>query len=295
MAVSRMQASTMLGVFTFAGVVTLPNRYLIALVAVVYAVVWPTFKRAGAKAHRHAYTGLSVAAACVGASAVYHRLGLEPVAVAASIATFTAINLAMVALAIAAAGHRQSWPMLRNPHLYRVLVASMLLGTAVGHFNAWHPLAGAVGMPVIFAVHLRAARATVEETGACVGGVWNRTGWLAFAEEAHRLGDRFAFIFVDLTGVHDANVAAEVVRARLGSEVIGRYSETQLVVLLRECDDTTVHYLSRRLGRALRLAALDAGVGCVTSCDATTVAGMLTTAVADAVISRAADAATDLR
>lgn len=285
----------MLGVFTFAGVVTLPWYYLLTLVAVIYLTIWPTFRRAGAKLHRHAYTAGSVAVGCWGASAIYTALGRGLVAVPAGVLTFTVLNAGTIAVAIAVARHHEAWPMFLRPSLYGVMMASMGLGVAVGAAVQWHAVAGYAGLPVILAVHLRAARNTVEESGACVGGIWNRAGWLALAEEAHRLGERFAAVLVDLMSEHEANVAAEIVQARLGGSPVGRYGPTQLVVLLRHADDTTARYLGYRLGKALRSAELDAGVGCSGSTVAGSVAGMLASAAAEAVICRVADAAPDLR
>lgn len=285
----------MLGVFTFAGVVTLPYRYLVALVALVYLTVWPTFRRAGAKRHRHAYTGLSVTVGCCASAAVYNGLGRSLIAVPISILTFIVINAGMVAAAIATARHHQAWPMLRSRRLYAVLSSTMTLGAAIGYAINWHPLAGAAGMPVVLAVHLRNARGTVEETGACTDGIWNRAGWLALADEAHRAGDRFSALLVELPDVHEANIACEIVRARFGEEVLGRYGDTQLVVLLRESEGPATRYLALRLTGSLEKAGLRAGVGSADSHASGSVAGMLAAAAGEAIIRRSLDSDSELR
>jgi hypothetical protein len=119
------------------------------------------------------------------------------------------------------------------------------------------------------------------------GSIWNRAGWLALSEEAHRAGDRFSIILVELPDAHELNVATEVVQARHGGEQVGRYTDRQLVILLRESTDTGAQYLGYRLGRALRVAGLDAGIGCADS-DTGAVDSMLVAAAGEAIVCRTA-------
>ncbi len=286
--VSHRQVSSVLGVFTFAGVVTLPAQHLLALVALVYVTAWPTFRRSGSRAHRYAYSAFSVALASCAAQAIYTNVsGL--LAVPAAIAAYVAVNAALIAAVIAIARHHHLWPMLRSRQLYSVLCATLSLGAATGFIIEWHPLAGAAGMPVLALVHLRTARRVVEEAGACRDGTWNRSGWLTLTEEAHRLGDWFSVVLIDVAGAHEANVAIDIIHARFGDGQVGRYNDTQIVVLLRETPAAAARYLAMRLAVALGHAGLHPGVGAVDNQE-TDVPGMLAAAAAEAVICRSEDA-----
>jgi len=260
MSVSRMKASTILGVFTFAGVITLEPMYMVAEVALVYAAVWPTFRRAGAKLHRHAYTGFSVVLACLGAAITYNRLGASIAAVPPSILVFIAINAAMIAAALAIAGHHHNWPMLRSVHLYATLCGTMSVGAGVGYAIHWHMVAGLAGLPVIFVVHTRTARETVRDVAAFVDGIWNRVGWLTLAEERERSGNCFSALLVDVRAHADMPAVLQVVREWFATDSIGRYSDLQLVVLLDQAE-SAANALAVRLTAALRDLGVMAGAG----------------------------------
>lgn len=282
----------MLGVFTFAGVVALPYQLLLALVAAVYLAAWPTYRRAGLAAHKHAYSAAAVGMACWGASATLTYLP-DLIALPVAVGSFMVINLALLSLGILVSGDRAALPYLHNPRVYAMVFGTQWLGAALGLCVHGNSLGSFAVLPVIAVVHREALRSAVRRTGACAGGIWNRAGWLALAEEAHRVKDRFSLILVELPDRHEANIAADVVQARLGEETIGRYSDTHLVVLLRESTDTAARYLALRLGIALDKAALHAGVGCADS-QAGSVAGMLAAAAGEAVICRAEDADSEL-
>jgi hypothetical protein len=284
----------MLGVFTFAGVVVLPRALELALVAVVYVGSWPTFKRAGANRYKQAYSTLTVAAGCWVASVTLADLP-DRIALPAAIGAFMMINASLLGLGIYVRRDRAAYPYLRNPKVWATVLGTQWLGAGLGLAMHWNTAGSVALLPVIGIVHQESLRSVLRGSRAYVDGLWNQDGWLTLAQEAHRERDRFAIIFVDLPSRHEANVAAEVAQGRLGGNPIGRYSRTQLVILLRESDEVSARYLGNRLSQALRLAVLDAGVGCASDADAADVAGMLAVAAGEAVICRAVDAATDLR
>lgn len=285
----------MLGVFTFAGVVALPFEYLLPLVTAVYAAAWRTFMRAGCKPRKQAYSTVTVLAGCSGASATLtHLPGI--VALPAAVLVFALINATLLALGMIVARDWLSLPYLRKWRVWAMVLGTQWLGAAVGLAVQWHPAGGIAVLPVVGLVHQEALRSTLRLTRACDGGIWNRAGWLALVEEAHRVGDRFTIILVELQDRHEANIAADIVQARMGGESIGRYRDAQLVLLLRESSEVSARLLAVRLTLALRKAGLHAGAGCADSQSAGSVAGMLTVAVCEAVIHRSqADAAPELR
>lgn len=160
LSVSRRHVSTMMGVFTFAGVVQLPMSCIPILVAVVYLSAWPTYRRSGAPLHRHIYNAANVLIACLVARAAMAAVpGM--VAIPVAIVTFMVVNLALVIAAIVTARQFAALAMFKNPRTHLEVVATQLLGAAIGSAMHWHVALGLLGLPVMFGVHAIAVRGTV--------------------------------------------------------------------------------------------------------------------------------------
>ena len=264
MFVSQRQAATVLGVVTFAGVMVLPWHLLLALVVCTYLAAWFPFRRAGARAHRHAYTAASVAAASLGSSVVMDHLPTFA-AVPVAIAVYIAINAALVMVAITVAGHREAWQMFRSRSFYTVLVSTLSLGAAVGLAMQWHLPAGLAGLPVLAGIHLRAREVAVADSGACRDDVWERGTWLTIADEVARSGICYSVMLFDLERVEDMAVTRLLARERFSAATLGQYSDRQLVVLVSNQVVSAANARAVRFGLALAQEGVVAGVGAADS------------------------------
>jgi hypothetical protein len=261
LAVSGRHVSSMLGVTTFAGVVALPAHFSLALVAVAYAGAWPTFKRARAPLHRHAYNAGSVAVACVAAGRVVGS-GVPPLlAIPAGIATFMGVNLALVAAAIAVAGDARAWKMLANPRTYTVVATSQVAGALVGEAVHWHTIAGLMALPLLLVVHRDALRGTLQDTAACVDGIWNLRGWTDLAEEAERRGELFSVVVVEASASDMEWVIAALRSHVEHGDRIGRYTESCAVLFCAEAPAAAVRHTGRRIAELLTAQGMPVGVG----------------------------------
>ncbi len=261
LAVSGRHVSSMLGVTTFAGVVSLPAHLCVVLVAVAYAGAWPTFKRARAPLHRHVYNAGSVAVACLLAGRVV-RSGVPPaLAVPAGIAIFMVVNLALVAAAIAVAGDPRAWKMLLNPRTYTVVATSQVAGAVVGEAVHWHTVTGLMALPLLLVVHRDALRGTLQDTAACVDGVWNLQGWTELAEEAERRRELFSVVVVDASASHMERVLAAFRAQVEPGDRIGRYTEACAVLFCAEAPAAAVRHTGRRVTELLTAQGIAVGVG----------------------------------
>lgn len=291
LAVSQRQVSTMLGVFTFAGVVVLPAQLFGLLVCVIYAVAWPTYRRAGARAHRHTYSAGAVIVAGIAAANVLHRLPYIP-GLLAALVLYTAVNGGMIAAAITLAGHRNAWAMFRSRQFYAALGATLPAGAVTGvAMHLLHPLVVLAAIPATAGVHMWTASRTAEATGAVVDRVWARDAWLVLADEAERVGDIYTVLMVDLLDKADLVAARDVVLDWFGrTHAIGRYSETQLVVLLLNQVEASSRALGVRLSLLLTSRGIAAGVGVAENQDAA-LRDVLLIAETGAILSGATDQA----
>jgi hypothetical protein len=291
--VSDRHVSTMLGVFTFAGVVALPYRYLLTLIAIVYASAWRTFMRAGCKPLKQIYSALTVALGCWGASATLTYLP-HAIALPAAVIAFQVINLALLALGMIAARDWAKLPYLADRRVALMVFATQWLGAALGLAVHWHPAGSVATLPAICVVHQEALRSTLRRTSAYVDNVWNRDGWLTLADEAQRRREWFSIVIVD-TG-YPRQAAAVVLSCIEGTDSVGAYSDTQLAVLLRDTPAAAAWAVARDIERALGRAGIPAAAGSADS-KAGDVAGMLVLACGDAVLwqARLSDLESDLR
>lgn len=291
--VSGRQVSTMLGVFTFAGVVMLPSRYLLTLVAVIYSAAWPTFKRAGLGPVKHVYSTATVAVGCMAASGtVTHLRG--PVALVSAVLVFAAVNACLLAVGMVAAREWQALPYLRKWRVWAMVVGTQWLGAALGLAMHWHPAGSAAVLPVVGLVHREALQSTLRMTRAYVDNVWNRDGWLTLAEEAQRRREWFSIVIVDTS--HPRQAAAVVLSCIEGTDSVGAYSDTQLAVLLRDTPAAAAWAVARDIELALARAGIPAAAGSADS-KAGDVSAMLALACGDAVLwqVRLSDLESDLR
>jgi hypothetical protein len=183
LSVSNRQVATMLGVFTFAGIVCLPTSCIPILVAVVYLAAWPTFRRSGAPLHRHVYNAANVLLACLIAKAAMAAVPAT-VAIPVAILSFMAVNLCLVIAAIVTARQFAALAMFKNPRTYLVVLATQLLGAAVGTAMHWHLALGLLGLPAMFGVHAAAVRGTVADTQARIDVAWREDAWLVIARRS---------------------------------------------------------------------------------------------------------------
>ena len=261
LSVSHRHVSSMLGVFTFAGVVRVPAALIPVLVAVVYLSAWPTFRRAGSLPHRHAYNAVSVAIACLLARAVWVTVpGF--LALPAAIFAFMVVNLGLVVAAIVAARQFAALAMLKNPRIHLVVLATQLLGAAVGTAMQWHVALGLLGLPVMLAVHAAAVRGTVSDTRACVDRVWREDAWLVIADELMRAHRWFSILLVEPDRASDCESAAALLREIAGpGDRIGYYGRDQLVMLLADTPAAGARMAARRITGDLRAARIPAAIG----------------------------------
>jgi hypothetical protein len=108
------------------------------------------------------------------------------VAIPVAILSFMAVNLCLVIAAIVAARQFAALAMFMNPRTYLVVLATQLLGAAVGTAMHWHLALGLLGLPVMFGVHAAAVRGTVADTQARIDVAWREDAWLVIAEEVLR-------------------------------------------------------------------------------------------------------------
>lgn len=276
--VTNRHVCTVLGVFTFAGVVTLPFLLLVTLVAIAYAAAWPAFRNAGMPAWRWVYNGAQAAVACVSAAWVLGRstaqLG-KPLALLCAIGAFVLLNLILTAGAISAARHWASLAVLRRPQTYWLLLTTQACGAVVGVCMEWHPALGVVGLPVLAAIHSDAVKATLRQAKAVSDdGICSRHLWLYFAQEADRSGEWYSTIVVETAAGEAQSVALEVLKshARAASpvaadgiarsaDVVGVYSSTQLVLLRHFSPLPMGHLVSHRIRADLQTLGVDVAVG----------------------------------
>jgi hypothetical protein len=251
----------------------------------VYLVAWPTFHRAGAPWHRHAYNAASVTVACLAASAVLHAVpGL--LAWPAAIGTFMGINLALAFAAIVTARHWDSLPYLAKPRTHVIVLSTQIVGAVLGAAMIEQEFIGVAALPLLFALHTRIARDTVRDAGACIDSIWTYEAWVVLAEEAHRLGEWFSVLVVDFDRSGDAVAVAEGLLARLRrGNSIGRLAPYQFVILLAECPAAAAAVEARFVADELGEAGLPVGVGSADSLCGT-VQDMLALAAGDAVVQR---------
>ena len=224
----------MLGVFTFAGVVRLPMSFIPILVAVVYLAAWPTFRRSGAPLHRHVYNAANVLLACLLAKAAMLAVPAA-VAIPVAILSFMAVNLCLVIAAIVTARQFAALAMFKNPRTYLVVLATQLLGAAVGTAMQWHLVLGLLGLPLMFAVHAAAVRGTIADTQARIDVAWREDAWLVIAEEVLRTHRWFSVLLVEPDRTADRQATAAVLHNVAGPEdSIGYYGADQLVMLLAD-------------------------------------------------------------
>lgn len=261
LSVSHRHVSSMLGVFTFAGVVQLPAAFMPVLVAVVYLSAWSTFRRAGAPLHRHAYNAVSVLVGCLAAKTMLVTVP-GVLALPAAVLIFMAVNLVLVFAAIVVAGQFAALAMLKNPRTHLVVLATQLLGAAVGVAMQWHVALGLLGLPVMFAVHAAALRGTVTDTQARVDLVWREDAWLVIADELMRAHRWFSVLLVEPDRATDREPAAVVLRQIAGpADSIGYYGSDQLVMLLADTPAAGARMAARRITEDLHAAAIPAAIG----------------------------------
>lgn len=266
--VSQRQVSSMLGVFTFAAITVLPLELLPPFVALVYAVAWPTFRRAGAPLHRHAYNCAAATLAALASSEVTHTVpGVASIPV--GILTFMALNLSLVLIVIRATGHVEALPMLRNPHTHQVVLCSQILGATMGGLAQWHLAAGAVALPLTFAYHRLALRGTVKDTAAFDTdlGLWSEDAWKALAGELVRGGECVTLMIIDATSSAEMRVLAEVVRGCLRqTDALGRYGNGQQIALLTVSGSSSAgRVLTSRVRNSLSRASAHYTLGSCTA------------------------------
>lgn len=285
----------MVGTFTFAGVMVLRGPLLLALVAVVYAAVWPIYREAKARLHRHVYTAATVALACLAAAAVMDRLpgGLN---VPAGIAAFMAVNLALTLGAVVAARHWPSFALFTSPRTHLVVLTTQVCGALVGLGMQWHTGLAVAGLPMLAAVHSDALRGTLRDTAAWADGVCNRDLWLHEAAESYRTGEWFAVVLVETAAGAAQQSALSVLQshARPGAEagatgaarepdVLGIYSPTQLVLLRHLTTGAASKVVAGKIAADLQLLSVPAGIG-LSGSKQGSVAGMLAIASAESTL-----------
>jgi hypothetical protein len=286
LSVSHRHVATMLGVFTFAGIVRLPMSFIPILVAVVYLSAWPTFRRSGAPLHRHVYNAANVLLACLIAKAAM-LAAPAMVAIPAAILAFMAVNLGLVIAAIVTARQFTALAMFKNPRTHLVVLATQLLGAAVGIAMNWHVALGLLGLPVMFGVHAAAVRGTVADTQARIDVAWREDAWLVIAEEVLRAHRWFSVLLVEPDRAADRQATAAVLHNVAGPEdSIGYYGADQLVMLLADTPAAGARMFARRLSDELSAAGIPAAVGSADS-RAGSLHEILVQASGDVVIRRA--------
>jgi len=280
----------MMGVFTFAGVVQLPMSCIPVLVAVVYLSAWPTYRRSGTPLHRHIYNAANVLIACLVARAAMAAVPAV-VAIPVAIVTFMAVNLALVIAAIVTARQFAALAMFKNPRTHLEVVATQLLGAAIGTAMNWHVALGLLGLPVMFGVHAIAVRGTVADTQARTDLAWREDAWLVIAEEVLRTHRWFSILLVEPDRTADRQAAASVIHKVAGPEDrIGYYGADQLVMLLADTPAAGARMFARRLTDDLSVAGISAAIGSADS-RAGSLHEILVQASGDVVIRRAERAA----
>jgi hypothetical protein len=292
LAVSRRHVPTMLGIFTFAGVVSLPLPLSVLLAVTVYAAAWPTFRKAGTPAHRWAYNAGAVSTACA-ISSVVSRLTPTALSIPAGIITFVGINFSLVAAAIVTARHKAAYAMLRNPRTHAVVVGTQVLGALVGELITWHRPAGLVVLPALYAFHLWAARGTVKDTKSfhTAAGVWSGEAWLALVENAIADHKWFSVLMIDAGGPTNRERVVRELRARglLGpGDAVGCHADpTMIVAMLVNTPGAIARMVGKEITSQLATTGLDVAIGCADSRKAKSLHATLMNAYGDAVIQRA--------
>jgi len=135
-----------------------------------------------------------------------------------------AVNLGLVIAAIVTARQFAALAMFKNPRTHLVVVATQLLGAAVGTAMHWHLALGLLGLPVMFGVRAAAVRGTVNDTQARIDLAWREDAWLVIAEEVLRTHRWFSILLVEPDRATDRQAAAAVLHNVAGLEdSIGPY------------------------------------------------------------------------
>lgn len=233
-AVAHDQAPDMAGVWTFAGVMLLPAPLIVLLVVVVNLGEWPSRRAVGnGRPWKYAYSTAATVTACVAAAQVVHILP-GALAVIAGVCCFAALNMSFVAAAIYVSGKRHVLRMLANPRRHTVELSTQALGAGLGVAMHWHLPAAAFALPILFGLHVRAARDEVEEEKASFDpdtGLWRQDLWELQASDLAGQGKHVAVILVEVPETADWVKSAAVIRRCLRPKaVMGSHGEAIAVL-----------------------------------------------------------------
>lgn len=294
LAVSERRVPNFLGTWTFAGAALLCGPYLAGLVAVVYAAAWPTFRRAKQPLGKYVYNATSVAVSCALASYTIHHLP-PVVGLLGGVAVFSLANVALVALAISAAGEFEKLQMLRQPRAHAMELSTQLLGAVLAVGAAWHRPAALLALPLLlFGMHLSATRGEIRRQHAFDSGtgLWREDAWAVQARDVVNAGEHVAVILIDPERPRQHALVAEALRVLRPGDIRGRFGESQVVAASVVGAPRLGEVLCKRIRQ--RLAELD--VQCVvgsSTAAAVDLDTMLAWATADVLARRAARAVLD--
>lgn len=283
LALTEHKLPNLIGVWTFAGVLTLPWHYLTALIVVTYAAEWPARKLVGQSPWRYLYSVAAGIVACLTASAVYHLIG-GPFGAVPALVVFYGLNLGLVLAAIIKAGHTHILPMFLKPKTHATELATQLLGMALAVVMTWHlPLTPAV-LPALLLAHRWSLRVVMDEEQAVEHGtdLLSEATWAVTGQ--HFLQDNAGGVALIIIDPGEAEIQHDIIdairsclrqtgdtsplsltpeaRAPAAPDLLGRYGTRQVVALIHVVASAGGPLIATRIRRRLRDAGILGAVGC---------------------------------
>jgi len=280
-----------LGVWTFAATLTLPPLLIATAVVIAYLAEWPSRRIVGqGRPLRYAYsTGVAIAS-CIAASearsAVEGALGIV-----VAMAVFCLLNMTLISVAMAAAGHTRALRMFLHPKVHLVEIATQCLGATLAEVLLWHAALGVLVVPALLLVHRWSLRETVKAEKAFDDetGLWSEAAWRIQAQQKlYDARGHVAAVIIDPDeSGSDQRILQVIASGLTSSDLLGRYGTRQIVVLIPVGRREAGLFLSTGFRTDLARAGVRAPLGCATTADAE-LEGLLIEAMSDLMARRAA-------
>jgi len=248
--------SNLLAAWGAAAAILLPLRLAAVVLIIAASAAWPASNSSGrATPYKYVYTAASTVLGAAGVRLVL-ILGLShQVAILVAAVTYTAVNVLLIATAIACSGHVQALRVYLQPRSYQLDVLTSAIAVAQIELHDLHLWSLAwLSLPATIAVQRWRVKADVQEVAADSNSrPMSEDAWRIAATEIVAALPVVAILRVTTA---DPLAAVAVAEMQAGGDAIGLVGDAGLSMLLLDCPGTSADALATRLRRALRHAGL---------------------------------------